>query len=81
MGIFSADHHSQTGHMPMTAEQDGRGPSADSFLIMCDGCHAARARVEVITGAGSIFLCQHHYKKHRSSIIAAGHQIRGRLGN
>ena len=81
MGIFSADHHSQTPQMPVTAEQDGRGPSADSFLIMCDGCHAARARVEVITGAGSIFLCQHHHKKHRSSIIAAGHQIRGRLGN
>ena len=80
MGIFSADHHSQTGRMPITAEPDGPGPSA-GFLIMCDGCHTARARVEVITGAGSIFLCQHHHKKHRSSIIAAGHQIRGRLGN
>lgn len=80
MGIFSANHHSQTGRTPMTVEEDRPGPGA-GLWIMCDACHAARARVEVITDAGSIFLCQHHHKKHRSSITAAGHQIRDRLGN
>jgi len=80
MGIFSANHHSQTGRMPMTVEEDRPGSRA-GLQIMCDGCHAARAKVEVITDAGSIFLCQHHQKRHRSSILAAGHQIRGRLGD
>jgi len=58
-----------------------RPGSRAGLQIMCDGCHAARAKVEVITDAGSIFLCQHHQKRHRSSILAAGHQIRGRLGD
>ena len=80
MGIFSADHHSKAERMHMAAQQDGTSPSG-VFRIMCDGCHAARAKVEVITDAGSIFLCSHHHKKHRSSILAAGHEIRLRLGN
>jgi len=47
--------------------------------VPCDRCHVASASVEVITGAGSLFLCEHHHKRHRDSIIAAGHQIRARL--
>jgi hypothetical protein len=46
---------------------------------LCDRCHAAWAKVEVITSAGSIFFCQHHHKKYRHSVIAAGHQIRAVL--
>ena len=80
MGIFSANHRSQTGRLPMTAEEDGPG-SGEGLPIMCDGCRAAQAKVEVITDAGSIFLCQHHHMRHRRSIVAAGHQIRGRLGD
>lgn len=80
MGIFSANQHSHARRKPMMAENDGPGSRA-GLRMMCDGCHAARATVEVVTEAGSIFLCQHHYKKHMSSIIAAGYQVRGRLGS
>jgi hypothetical protein len=51
--------------------------AANEYLqVLCDRCHAAWAKVEVITSAGSVFFCQHHHKKYRHSIIAAGHQIR-----
>ena len=49
--------------------------------VLCDRCHAAWAKVEVITNAGPVFFCQHHHKKYRHSIIAAGHQIRAVLGH
>jgi hypothetical protein len=32
--------------------------------------------VEVVTNAGSVFLCQHHHRQYRDSIVAAGHLIR-----
>jgi hypothetical protein len=32
--------------------------------------------VEVVTDAGSVFLCQHHHRQYRDSIVAAGHVIR-----
>src|SRR5208283_6124225 len=48
--------------------------------VLCDRCHAAWAKVEVITKAGPVFFCQHHHKKYRQSVIAAGHQIRAMLG-
>ena len=38
--------------------------------------HPASAKVEVITGAGSVFLCSHHHTAHRNAILAAGHRIR-----
>jgi hypothetical protein len=44
--------------------------------VLCDRCHVALAKVEVITGAGSLFLCSHHHKMHRNVILAAGHRIR-----
>jgi hypothetical protein len=44
--------------------------------MLCDRCHMASAKVQVITGAGSAFLCSHHHKMHRNAILAAGHQVR-----
>ncbi len=59
----------------------GYGFAANEYLqVLCDRCHAALAKVEVITSAGSVFFCQHHHKKYRHSIITAGHQIRAVLG-
>jgi len=59
----------------------GRNFAANECLqVLCDRCHAAWAKVEVITSAGSVFFCQHHHKKYRHSVIAAGHQIRTVLG-
>jgi len=40
--------------------------------VRCDRCHVASAEVEVITGAGSVFLCSHHRKMRRNAILAAG---------
>jgi hypothetical protein len=44
--------------------------------VACDRCRVAEAQVEVLTDAGSVFLCQHHHREHHDSIIAAGHVIR-----
>jgi hypothetical protein len=44
--------------------------------VPCDRCQVAQAQVEVVTSAGSIFLCRHHHRQYRDSIIAAGHVIR-----
>jgi hypothetical protein len=55
---------------------------ADDFFVSmgvrvpCDRCHVAEAQVEVVTNAGSVFLCQHHHRQYRDSIVAAGHVIR-----
>jgi hypothetical protein len=55
--------------------------AANEYLqVLCDRCHAAWAKVEVITSAGSVFFCQHHHNKYCHSVIAAGHQIRAMLG-
>lgn len=35
-----------------------------------------QAQVEVVTNAGPVFLCQHHHRQYRDSIVAAGHLIR-----
>ena len=47
-----------------------------SLRVPCDKCQVAEAQVEVVTDAGSIFLCQHHHRQYRDSIVAAGHVIR-----
>jgi hypothetical protein len=55
------------------------GPRPGSHLVQqvpCDRCHVAVAKVEVITGAGSVFLCSHHHTVHVTMILAAGHRIR-----
>jgi len=80
MSIFGSNYQRQSERLPTAAEDDNPGSPVTRW-IMCDGCHVARAQVEVITAAGSVFLCQHHHVKHRSSIIAAGHQIRVGLGD
>ena len=54
--------------------------AANEYLQeLCDRCHAAWAKVEVITSAGSVFFCGHHHQEYRHSVIAAGHQIRAVL--
>jgi hypothetical protein len=75
MGIFS-DRRSQppSGHAAVVKES---GPPADAVQHeLCDRCHAAWAKVEVIVGAGSVFLCSHHYQMHRHTILAARYQVR-----
>ena len=55
------------------------GPRPASGVVQqvpCDRCHVASAKVEVITGAGPVFLCSHHHTAHRNAILAAGHRIR-----
>jgi len=79
MGAFGNNYQRQAGQPPVAAE-DNKPGSDVAHWTMCDRCRTARAKVEVITDAGSVFLCEHHHKKHRGSIIAAGHQIRGRPG-
>jgi hypothetical protein len=44
--------------------------------VSCDRCQVAEAQVEVVTDAGSVFLCRHHHRQYRDSIVAAGHMIR-----
>ena len=74
MGIFG---DGQRGR----AAAKGYNFAAHEYLQeLCDRCHAAWAKVEVITSAGSVFFCQHHHKQYRHSVIAAGHQIRAVLG-
>lgn len=74
MGIFGRNRNIQAGPMPIVTK-DGKTCSNTAVWTMCDRCHLARAKVEVVTKAGSIFLCQHHHREHCGSIIAAGHQI------
>ena len=45
----------------------------------CDRCHVASAKVEVITRAGSVFLCSHHHQMHRKRDPGAGYQVRAGL--
>jgi hypothetical protein len=59
----------------------GTAREADLFVSMgpwvpCDRCQVAAAQVEVVTDAGSVFLCHHHHMQYRNSIVAAGHVIR-----
>jgi hypothetical protein len=73
MGFFSA-YHGQPGRTGIAVAE--HQPSAEiARQVPCDRCQVACAKVEVITHTGSLFLCQHHHREHRASIIAAGHQI------
>jgi hypothetical protein len=74
MGLFRHDL-SQPERAPGTLRADEPDMST-SLWVPCDRCRVAEAQVEVVTGAGSLFLCQHHYQEHRGSIVAAGHVIR-----
>jgi hypothetical protein len=58
-----------------TAVKGPRPAAGVAQQILCDRCHMASAKVEVITGAGSALLCSHHHKMLRNAILAAGHQV------
>src|SRR5208337_5585698 len=75
MGIFG-----DGGQRGRVAAKGYNFAAHECLQELCDKCHAAWAKVEVITSAGSVFFCQHHHKKYRHSVIAAGHQIRAMLG-
>ena len=75
MGIFGDGRGQPTSGR--AAVMKGSRPAAGIVQqVRCDRCHVASAKVEVITRAGSVFLCSHHHKKHRDAILAAGHQIK-----
>jgi hypothetical protein len=71
MGIFGDGSRAKPGSRRVAV----RLPPGGELQVPCDRCHVAWAKVEVITDAGSVFLCGHHVNEHRSAIIAAGHRI------
>jgi hypothetical protein len=75
MGIFGSSRGQPASGR--VAVVKGPRPAAGVVQpVLCDRCHVASAKVEVITRAGPIFLCSHHCTVHRDAILAAGHQIR-----
>jgi hypothetical protein len=78
MGIFHRDL-AQPERLPGTVREDEFLVSM-SRMVPCDRCRVAQAQVEVVTDAGSVFLCQHHHMEHRASIVAAGYVVRARPG-
>ena len=74
MGIFRHDL-TRVERSPGTVWDDKPCASMDLW-VRCDRCRVAEARVEVITEAGPVFLCQHHYTEHHDAISAAGHPTR-----
>ena len=75
MGIFGGGAaRSASGRAAVV--QEPRSVAGVVQQVRCDRCHVALAKVEVITGAGSFFLCSHHHKMHRNAILAGGHVIR-----
>ena len=76
MGIFGDGDHGRRGRVAVNAYNSA---ASEILQVLCDRCHAAWAKVEVITNAGPVFFCEHHHKKYRHSILAAGHQIRAVL--
>ena len=40
---------------------DGKPWASMDLWVRCDRCRVAEAKVEVITDAGPVFLCQHHH--------------------
>ena len=55
---------------------DDKPAASMDLWVRCDRCRVAEAQVEVITDAGPVFFCQHHYMEHRDAIFAAGHLTR-----
>ena len=77
MGIFRKDDNGLPRRV-RGAEKEHQSAAGLWPQVLCDRCHVALARVEVITHAGPVFLCQHHHGVHRTSIITAGYRIRRR---
>jgi hypothetical protein len=75
MGIFSGGRGQPASWR--AAVVDGPRPASGVVQqVLCDRCHVASAKVEVITGAGSVFLCSHHHTVHSTAILATGHRIK-----
>jgi hypothetical protein len=74
MGIFGGGRGQPDSGR--AAVKGPRGAAGVVQHVLCDRCHVALAKVEVITGEGSVFLCSHHHKMHRDAILAVGHRIR-----
>ena len=74
MGIFR--HDVTSSERASVRVREDMPPVSVGRWVPCDRCRVARAQVEVVTDAGSVFLCQHHHQEHRASIIAAGHVVR-----
>jgi len=74
MGIFRHDL-TRSERIPETVREADDLFVSMSVRVPCDRCHVAEAQVEVVTDAGSVFLCRHD-KQYRDSIVAAGHVIR-----
>ena len=77
MGIFG-DGRGQPAS-GRTAVKGPRPVAGGGWQVPCDRCHVASAKVEVITRAGSVFVCSRHHKMHRNAILAAGYQVRAGL--
>ena len=75
MGIFRHDL-TRSERIPETVREEDDLFVSMGVRVPCDRCHVAEAQVEVVTDAGSVFLCQHHHRQYRDSIVAAGHVIR-----
>ena len=63
MGIFSNDDKGQPRHL-RGAVKEHETVAGIGLQVACDRCHVALAKVEVITAAGPVFLCQHHHLEH-----------------
>jgi hypothetical protein len=74
MGIFRRNL-TRPGRTSRPVWDDMPGESV-GLWVWCDRCHVAEAHVEVLTDAGPVFLCQHHFKEHRDVIVAVGHPTR-----
>lgn len=43
--------------------------------LKCDSCQFANAQVEVLIGGKPVFLCGHHFQKHRAYIERHGYML------
>jgi hypothetical protein len=74
MGIFR--HDLTYPERASEVMRDDQPDASADLWVSCDRCRVAEAQVQVVTDAGSVFLCQHHYREHRGAILAAGHLTR-----
>jgi len=75
MGIFG-EGRGQSGSGRAAVVNGPRPAAGGGPRVPCDRCHVASAKVEVITGTGSVFLCAHHHEVHRNAILAARYRTR-----
>ena len=78
MGIFRHDL-TPAERAPGTV-RDVKPWASTDLWVPCDRCRVAEAQVEVVTDAGSVFLCHHHHREYRDALVAARHMIRAWRG-